>query len=232
MHTPPTGLTKVWREWRGFVLFIVIMMIFRSAIADWNQVPTGSMIPSILEGDRIVVDKLAYDLRVPFTFYRLAKFSDPQRSDVITFESPEDGKLLVKRVIGVPGDIVQLQHNKLLVNQEPAGYEPLADTAIPTSLRTILPYIEVAEETLLGASRTIMVYRNRHPQMEDSFAAITVPEDHYLVLGDNRDNSQDFRVIGFVHRDLILGRANRIAFSLDYENYYVPRTDRFFQDLH
>ena len=232
MHTPPTGLTKIWREWRGFALFIIIMMVFRSAIADWNQVPTGSMIPSILEGDRIVVDKLAYDLRVPFTFYRLAKFGDPQRSDVITFESPEDGKLLVKRVVGVPGDTVELRRNKLLVNSEPADYDPMPNSEVPASLHTILPYIQVAHEKLLGVSRTIMIYRNRHPQMEDSFAPTTVPEDHYLVLGDNRDNSQDFRVIGFVHRDLILGRANRIAFSLDYENYYVPRTDRFFQDLH
>ena len=65
---------RYWREWRGFVLFIVVMLLFRSAIADWNQVPTGSMIPSILEGDRIVVDKLAYDLRVPFTFVRLARW--------------------------------------------------------------------------------------------------------------------------------------------------------------
>lgn len=222
---------KLWHEWRGFVLFIAIMMLFRSAIADWNQVPTGSMIPSILEGDRIVVDKLAYDLRLPFTFYRIAKFSDPQRSDVITFESPADGTLLVKRVIGVPGDLVEMRANRLLINGKPAQYAPLPDKYAPQAVHSILPYIEIQEETILGASRTVMVHRKRHPDMQDTFAATTVPEGEYLVLGDNRDNSQDSRVIGLVKRELILGKANSIAFSLDYENYYAPRTDRFFRNL-
>jgi len=224
-------MNKHWREWRGFILFIVVMLLFRSAIADWNQVPTGSMIPSILEGDRIVVDKMAYDLRVPFTFVRLARWSDPERSDVITFESPKDGKLLVKRVIGVPGDQVELVKNRLIVNGEVARYEDIPATRLPDPVAHSLPHIEVARETVLGKSRTVMTHRLRHPQIRSSFGPIEVPDHHYLVLGDNRDNSQDFRVIGFVHRDSILGKANAIAFSLDYENYYIPRGDRFFQDL-
>ncbi len=222
---------RFWREWRGFVLFIGIMLVFRSAIADWNQVPTGSMIPSILEGDRIVVDKLAYDLRVPFTFVRLARWADPERSDVITFESPKDGKLLVKRVIGVPGDVVQLVENHLTINGETATYDQVPSAALPPEVAAVLTQIEVANETLLGATRTVMTHRLRHPQIRSSFGPISVPEDHYLVLGDNRDNSQDFRFIGFVHRDKVLGKANTIAFSLDYENYYLPRADRFFRDL-
>lgn len=220
-----------WREWRGFILFIAVMLLFRSAIADWNQVPTGSMIPSILEGDRIVVDKMAYDLRVPFTMVRLARWSNPERSDVITFESPKDDKLLVKRVIGVPGDQVQLQNNRLIVNGEVATYEGIPAVHLPDAVARSLPHIEVARETVLGKSRAVMTHRLSHPQIRSSFGPIAVPADHYLVLGDNRDNSQDFRVIGFVHRDSILGKANAIAFSLDYENYYIPRGDRFFQDL-
>ncbi len=222
---------RIWREWRGFLLFIVVMLLFRSAIADWNQVPTGSMIPSILEGDRIVVDKLAYDLRVPFTLTRVARWADPQRSDVITFESPEDGKLLVKRVIGVPGDTVQMMNNRLVVNGTVAEYRELEPQGIPEPLHRFSPQIDVAVENVLGATRTVMVHRYRHPLVRSSFGPVTVPEDHYLVLGDNRDNSQDYRVIGFVHRNLVLGKANAIAFSLDYENYYIPRTERFFQDL-
>ena len=222
---------RYWREWRGFVLFIVIMLVFRSAIADWNQVPTGSMIPSILEGDRIIVDKMAYDLRVPFTFVRLAHLADPERSDVITFESPKDGKLLVKRVIGIPGDVVQLRNNHLVINGEIAAYENVPAANLPEPVARSLPHIEVAQETLLGKTRTVMTHRLRRPQIRSSFGPITVPDGHYLVLGDNRDNSQDFRFIGFVDRDVILGKANAIAFSLDYENYYIPRADRFFRDL-
>ena len=222
---------RYWREWRGFVLFIAIMLLFRSAIADWNQVPTGSMIPSILEGDRIVVDKLAYDLRVPFTFTRLARWADPQRSDVITFESPKDGKLLVKRVIGIPGDEVQLSNNHLIINGEIAAYEIVPTEQLPAPVAKNLPHIEVARETLLGNTRTVMTQRLRHPQIRSSFGPIRVPEGHYLVLGDNRDNSQDFRFIGFIERDAIVGKANTIAFSLDYENYYLPRVERFFRDL-
>ncbi len=228
---PQSGWRKVWREWRGFVLFIAVMLLFRSAIADWNQVPTGSMIPSILEGDRIVVDKLAYDLRIPFTLIRVARWADPARSDVVTFESPEDGKLLVKRIIGVPGDVVEMQDNQLLVNGEQAQYHTVPAEQLPDPLHRLSRRIQVSQEQVLGSSRAVMLHRLRHPQIRSSFGPVAVPDNHYLVLGDNRDNSQDYRVIGFVPRDLILGKANSIAFSLDYENYYLPRSERFFQTL-
>jgi signal peptidase I len=233
----PTRWQRIWKEWRGFTLFIIVMLLFRSAIADWNHVPTGSMIPSILEGDRIVVDKLAYDLRVPFTLMRLAHWSDPQRSDVITFESPVDGKMLVKRVIGVPGDIVEMRNNHLIINGEPAQYgDASLTTAVTAALgEEIRTSYEFALETSLGKSRTIMSARSTPVQISrrqfDTFAPVTVPQDRYLVLGDNRDNSQDSRFIGFVDRNLILGKANHIAFSLDQDNWYIPRTDRFFQAL-
>ncbi len=225
------NLTRVWQEWRGFLLFIAVMLIFRSAIADWNQVPTGSMIPSILAGDRIVVDKTAYDLRIPFTFVRLAQWADPARSDVITFESPKDGRLLVKRVIGIPGDTVELNNNTLSINDEHANYTPLSSVDVPEELTTVFAHVDIAKETILGKSRMVMTQRHQHSQTRSSFGPITVPASNYLVLGDNRDNSQDSRFIGFVGRDLILGRAKSIAFSLDYDNYYVPRGDRFFRDL-
>src|SRR5688572_14845969 len=93
---------------RPFVFVILIVLSFRSSIADWNDVPTGSMNPSILEGDRIFVNKLAYDLKVPFTTWHLAAWDNPKRGDVVVFFSPHDGIRLVKRVIGVPGDRVEV----------------------------------------------------------------------------------------------------------------------------
>ena len=106
-------LKKIWREWRGFFVFVAVMLVFRSAIADWNQVPSGSMKPSILAGDRIVVDKLAYDLRVPFTLTRITRWSEPRRGDIVTFPSPKDERLFVKRIVGIPGDQVELRRNQL-----------------------------------------------------------------------------------------------------------------------
>src|SRR5829696_6560206 len=105
---------------KPFVFVVLVLCMVRSSIADWNDVPTGSMRPSILEGDRIFVNKLAYDLKVPFTTWHLAAWGDPKRGEVVVFYSPQDGVRLVKRVIGEPGDVIELRQNRLLVNGKPA----------------------------------------------------------------------------------------------------------------
>ena len=120
----------LWTEWRTLILFLVVMVLFRSAIADWNQVPTGSMKPTILEGDRVVVNKLAYDLKVPFTTWHLAEWAQPSRGEIVTFYSPADDNLLIKRVIGVPGDVISMRNNQLFINEEPATYSRLDDDIV------------------------------------------------------------------------------------------------------
>ena len=110
------GLLKLLKDNKAYILFVVLMMVFRSAVADWNDVPTGSMKPTIIEGDRIFVNKMAYDVRLPFTTVSLAKLADPVRGDIVIFDSQASGKRLVKRVVGVPGDVVALQDNVLSVN--------------------------------------------------------------------------------------------------------------------
>src|SRR5450759_5965790 len=106
------GLIMLWRENRGLMLFVVLMIFFRSALADWNTVPSGSMKPTILEGDRILVNKLAYDLRIPLTHISIYKFADPKRGDIVVFDSKAADARLVKRVIGVPGDLVEMRDNR------------------------------------------------------------------------------------------------------------------------
>ena len=221
---------KFWREWRGFFAFIVVMLLFRSAVADWNQVPSGSMLPSILIGDRIVVNKMAYDLRVPFTLIRLASWEDPQRSDIITFDSPHDGKLLVKRVVGVPGDVVEMRNNRLIINGERASYGSVDEGSLPEPITAVIDDWSVKRESVLGNERTVMTRLRPNRHVSSTFGPITVPANQYLVLGDNRDNSADSRVIGFVDRSLILGRANSIAFSIDFDRYWL-RSERFFKSL-
>ena len=107
----------LWRkEIRPLLILAVVLFSIRSSLADWNDVPTGSMRPTILEGDRVFVNKLAYDLKVPFTTWHLAQWDNPQRGDIVVFYSPYDGKRLVKRVVGLPGDILELRDNSLIIN--------------------------------------------------------------------------------------------------------------------
>src|SRR5262245_44086320 len=97
-------------------VLILVLTSFRSAIADWNDVPSGSMRPTILEGDRIFVNKLAYGLKVPFTTMHLARWASPARGEVVIFFSPDEGLRMVKRVVGLPGDTVQMIDNRLYIN--------------------------------------------------------------------------------------------------------------------
>jgi len=117
-------LASLWRSNKNLVAFLFLMVLFRSAIADWNVVPSGSMLPTIRIGDRIFVDKMAYDLRVPLTHIAIVHFGDPQRGDIVTIDSAAAHELLVKRVIGVPGDQVALRENVLYVNGVRAFRKP------------------------------------------------------------------------------------------------------------
>lgn len=212
-------LNKLWRDNRSLVIFLLLMLIFRSAVADWNEVPTGSMKPTIIEGDRILVNKLAYDLRVPFTHISLLKLADPQRGDIIIFDSQASDKRLVKRVIGIPGDTVELVDNVLHINGEQLVYEQavIADGAV------------LQQENLFGAHHTVRTHRHGSPFA--NFPAVEVPEGHYLAMGDNRDESADSRAIGFIPRNEIVGRSSSVVLSLNYDNYHIPRAERFFHRL-
>ena len=117
-----TLASRWWRqEIRPLLIFALVMFSIRSSLADWNVVPSGSMQPTILVGDRVLVNKLAYDLKVPFTTWHIAEWSNPQRGDIVVFFSPKDGTRLVKRVIGLPGDTVELRNDQLIINGQPVA---------------------------------------------------------------------------------------------------------------
>lgn len=211
--------SSFWKENRSFIIFLGLMFVFRSAVADWNDVPTGSMKPTIIEGDRIFVNKMAYDLRVPFTHVSMTKLSDPQRNDIVIFDSVAADKRLVKRVIGVPGDKVAMYKNRLTVNGQPLEYELVKKDEKNTYFT----------EKLAGSSHTIRITNEKFPL--DSFEEVIVPEGSYLVMGDNRNESADSRVYGFVPRNEIVGRSKNVAISFDYDNYLIPRSERFLHTL-
>ena len=212
-------ILKAWKENKSLLLFIFLMVFFRSAIADWNSVPTGSMKPTIVEGDRILVNKLAYDVKVPFTNINLFEHSAPQRGDIIVFDSDVSQKKLVKRVVGITNDMVELKDNVLTINGESLNYE-----AIASSNSTL-----DRQEDLIGIEHSIRI--NKKGSSLSSFPKVQVPAGYYLVLGDNRDNSIDSRVIGFIPRHEIVGRSKRVLMSLNYENFFLPRKNRFFHTL-
>ncbi|MFT3791847.1 MAG: signal peptidase I [Rudaea sp.] len=216
---------------KSLLLFLALMLMFRSAVADWMVVPTGSMNPTIVEGDRILVDKAAYGLRVPFTNVRLTHGGDPQRGDIVIFPSPKDGISLVKRVVGLPGDTIAMRGERLYINGLPLDYAPTqevaADGELPVATRG--QQREYFSEVLGDATHPIMLLPQRDAMR--SFGPLTVPQGHYFMMGDSRDNSEDSRYFGSVPRDTIVGRAYRVAYSLDADRGYRPRGDRFFSPL-
>src|SRR6266571_8906773 len=101
---------KYWiRSNRGFLAFLLCFGLFRTAVADWNPIPSGSMRPNLLEGDVVLVNRLAFDLKLPLTDVILTRLGEPARGDVVTFSSPKDGTRLIKRVIALPGDVVEMR---------------------------------------------------------------------------------------------------------------------------
>jgi len=214
-------LTRVWgdRTVAHFLLLVGALVVFRSIILDWNQVPTGSMYPTIRIGDHIVVDKLAYDLRVPFTHQSVWSRGDPQSGDLIAFSSPVDDTLYVKRVIGRPGDLVAMIDNVLIVNGVTARFSAIEGAR---DFRGI-------EETVSGHRHLIAL--DGDPVDVSSFGPLRVPPNAWFVMGDNRLQSFDSRYFGFVDRHRILGQATRVAFSLDYEHGFKPRPDRVLEPL-
>jgi signal peptidase I len=214
-----------WREWlRPLMLGAAIVLPLKSALADWEWVPTGSMEPTIVPVEFVWVNKLAYDLKVPFTTRHLSEWDNPHRGEVVVFISPADGIRLVKRVIGLPGDVIESRGDVLQIDGDPVRYGALAGIPVTTDARGYRQAV-FAEEELPGRPHAVMILPQR-PALRD-FGPIRVPAGQYFLMGDNRDDSADSRFIGCVPRDQILGRATRIIVSFDLEHFGCPRPSRF-----
>lgn len=187
------------------------------------------MKPTIVEGDRIFVNKLAYDLKIPYTTVHIAEWGAPQRGDIVVFYSPADGKRLVKRVVGLPGDSIAMQNNQLIINGEKVKYEPINAliTADPT-LGVDARQFGFIEE--LGDIKHSVMVTPQRPSRR-SFEPVTIPKDNLFMMGDNRDNSADSRYFGFVERSRVVGQATAIVISLNIKDKYQPRWKRFFTKL-
>jgi signal peptidase I len=222
---------KQWKEWRWYGFFFCFVWVpLRSAVIDYNPVPTGSMNPTILEGDVVWVNKLAYGLRMPLTQLHLVQWADPQRGDIVVVLSPRDGTRLVKRVVGVPGDILAMRDNRVVLNGKSLDYTPAAADYGATIAGRLQRFAFFAEEDLAGVVHPVMGL-SLIGATQRNFESTVVPNGRYFLMGDSRDNSRDSREFGFASRDAILGKAGGILASLDINDSYLPRPSRFFMPL-
>jgi signal peptidase I len=217
------------RRHRGFLIFLLTFGVFRTAVADWNPIPSASMRPTLLEGDVVLVNRLAYDLKLPLADVVLLPLGTPRRGDVVTFSSPVDGTRLIKRLVGLPGDVVEMRDGRLVVNGEAAAYRGVHRPETPENVLGHDLAALRATEQVAGDARVVQFL----PAVvaERQFGPLRVPPGEYFFLGDNRDNSGDSRVFGTVPRHLLIGRAHHLLVSVDMLGHWLPRLARFGQRI-
>ncbi|UCF42585.1 MAG: signal peptidase I, partial [Planctomycetota bacterium] len=177
----------------------------------------------------VYVNKMAYGLRIPLTLYQVTKWSDPKRGDIVICFSPEDGTRLIKRVIGVPGDTIELKNNTLFLNGEQVTYTTIDSKYTEYPPGGLKSGCVLAMEDLDGIVHAVM--STPSVRAIRNFRSITVPEENYFVMGDNRDVSRDSRIFGFVERKAIVGKGMGVIVSFDITEGYRPRWKRFFGSL-
>ncbi len=213
--------TKTIKDAAKTIIFIILVVSFiRVFFAQAFNIPSGSMKPTLLIGDFILVNKLVYgdwSIGIPFTgidFYRYKnRLAKPDRGDVIVFKYPENPKIdFIKRIIALPGDTVEVKNDIVYINGKALSRKPDGYYIAPNE--KVKKYLECTIRKYTGKKYCYTVMELYDGEGKD-FGPVKVPEGHYFVMGDNRDNSRDSRFWGFVPDDYIIGQAFVIYFSID-----------------
>jgi signal peptidase I len=188
---------------------IAIALVLRAFVVEAFQIPSGSMIPTLEVGDHIFVSKFAYGLGIPFTDVKILELRQPERGDVIVFKYPiEPGTDYIKRVVGLPGDVVEVRQHEVFINGHamPRQRVPMPCHYSESAHPGLVPEDHDCEEweETLGTKRHATI---QEPGRGHDFGRTVVPPGNVFVMGDNRDNSSDSRVWGTVKHDLIKGKA-------------------------
>jgi signal peptidase I len=199
-------LVAVLRIGRELFPVLALVLVLRSFLVEPFQIPSGSMIPTLEIGDFILVNKFAYGLRLPVAGTKILPLGEPERGDVMVFRPPNDKRHFIKRVIGLPGDRIEINDKVLTINGE------VADQTLLDTLPERRPYYQLWQENLIGVEHSMRteIYsgdRTTGGGMDPSNMAVTVKEGHYFMMGDNRDNSSDSRYWGQVPEANIVGKA-------------------------
>ena len=216
-----------WVEYSiSFFPVILIVFLLRSFLVEPFKIPSGSMIPTLLIGDFILVNKFTYGVRLPVVNVKIVELDSPKRGDVMVFRYPADPSLdYIKRVVGLPGDRIEYRDKQLTVNGRPVPRRQVADYESRERLQYFPRYLEsfdgaeheiiLEKETPGFVSRGIDFRHSGNCDYNSGGLVCTVPAGHYFMMGDNRDNSSDSRVWGFVPDANIVGRAFFIWLNLN-----------------
>lgn len=189
---------------RSFFPVLLFVLIIRSFVFEPFRIPSGSMMPTLLQGDFIFVQKYAYGLRLPVTETKIFETGEPKRGDVVVFRLPSEPSInYIKRVVGLPGDEIVYERHRLIINGETIQLERDAEASNE----------EPRFNEVLGEREHDILIRNPAYSVRDG--VYRVPEGHYFVMGDNRDNSKDSRFIGAIPETHLVGEAVRIWMHMD-----------------
>jgi signal peptidase I len=195
---------------RSFFPVLLVVLVVRSFLFEPFRIPSSSMVPTLLVGDFIFVNKYVYGLRLPVINTKILPIGEPERGDVMVFRLPSDPSInYIKRLVGLPGDDIVYRNKRLFINGNPVPIELIGAVADSPAQRTL-----VARETLGNVSHDVFL----EPFSMGREGRYKVPDGHYFMMGDNRDNSQDsrFAQVGFVPQENIVGKAVRIWMNWDF----------------
>jgi len=226
---------SVLRKFISLLVLIFVILLIRHSVIEPYKIPTGSMIPTMKIGDHLFVNKLAFGFRLPFIKNEVKTWSDPKRGDIVIFDPPLDnGKIYVKRIVGVPGDKITVKDKNFYVNGIEVNKIISTDRKIMKDVMDQTKYSEINYdlyiEEFFDQKNYVLYYKHRDYLYMKFNLEVVVPEGKYFMIGDNRDNSEDSRVWGFVPRNRIYGKVMFVWLSLNWDNAFTPawiRYDRF-----